>query len=177
MAAALAVTFPELRMTEGEYLRSEFEPAAEFVDGVIEERPMGEFDHSTWQEALQAWFRAHYPEWNLRARPELRVHVSPTRYRIPDVTVMSMDAPVEQVLVTPPVAVFEVLSPDDTVRRMLVKLADYERMGIRNIFVIDPDGPVFFQFRDGKLGPAEGKTDLQGSAGVVDWKAIQELFY
>ncbi len=175
--AALAVVLPELRMSEQEYLRAEFEPAAEYVDGVIEERPMGEYDHSTWQDALQAWFRSHYPEWKLRARPELRVRVSPTRYRIPDVAVMAMEKPVEQVLQTAPVAVFEVLSPDDTMRRMLVKLQDYQRMGIQNIFVIDPDGPSFFQFIQGKLGPTEASVPLQGTAGVLDWQSIQQLFY
>ena len=34
------------------YLRSsDYEPDAEYVDGQIEERPMGEFDHSDWQAA------------------------------------------------------------------------------------------------------------------------------
>jgi hypothetical protein len=30
------------------YLKSSYEPDAEYVDGVIEERPMGEFDHCSW---------------------------------------------------------------------------------------------------------------------------------
>ncbi len=175
--AALASSLPELRMSEAEYLKSEFEPAAEFVDGLIEERNVGGYEHSTWQDALQAWFRAHYPEWRLRARPEYRVRVSPTRYRVPDVTVTSMDQPIEQLLTTTPVAVFEVLSPDDTIRRVLIKLQDYERMGIQNIFLIDPEGPVFFQFREGKLGPADATLQLEGSSASVDWKAVQELFY
>ncbi len=175
--AALPIALPEPRISEQEYLRLEIEPAPDFVDGFIEERPMGEYDHSTWQDALQAWFRAHYPEWQLRARPELRIHVSPARYRIPDVVVTARDQPVEQVLVTPPVAVFEVLSPEDTLRRMVIKLQDYERMGVRNIFVIDPEGPAFFRFEDGKLGPAEARPQLQGSAGSLDWEAIQQLFY
>ena len=29
------------------YLRSSYEPDADYVDGVIEERPTGEFDHSS----------------------------------------------------------------------------------------------------------------------------------
>ena len=32
------------------YLRSSYEPDAEYVDGEIEERPMGEYDHASWQE-------------------------------------------------------------------------------------------------------------------------------
>jgi hypothetical protein len=38
------------------YLRRESEPDCEYVDGQIEERPMPEYDHSTWQDALSAFF-------------------------------------------------------------------------------------------------------------------------
>lgn len=38
------------------YLHSSYEPDAEFVDGEVELRPMGEFDHASWQQALQLWF-------------------------------------------------------------------------------------------------------------------------
>jgi hypothetical protein len=34
------------------YLRSSCEPDAEYVDGTIEERPMGQFDHALWQQAI-----------------------------------------------------------------------------------------------------------------------------
>lgn len=35
------------------YLRSSYEPDTDFVDGEVELRPMGEYDHATWQQALQ----------------------------------------------------------------------------------------------------------------------------
>ena len=35
------------------YLRSSYEPDAEYVDGEIERRPPGEFDHASWQQAIQ----------------------------------------------------------------------------------------------------------------------------
>lgn len=165
-----------LRSVE-EYLHGEFEPDVDFVDGRIEERNAGEFEHSTWQEVLQAWFRDHYKDWNLRARPELRTRVTATRYRVPDVAVMDMALPVEQILVTPPVAVFEVLSPEDTLRRMMVKLGDYERMGVQNVFLIDPEVPSFSQYRHGNLSLAAERVELVGTQGFVDWKAIQELIY
>src|ERR1700690_521403 len=34
------------------YLRSSYEPDAEYVDGSIEERPAGLFDHASWQGAI-----------------------------------------------------------------------------------------------------------------------------
>lgn len=64
------------------YLRSSYEPDAEYVDGVIEERPVGEYDHSSWQGAILKWFWQHEKEWNVRVRAELRVQVARTRFRV-----------------------------------------------------------------------------------------------
>ena len=66
------------------YLRSSFEPDAEYVDGEIQERSAGELDHAAWQAAIQKWFWMREKEWGVRALAELRVQVTPTRYRVPD---------------------------------------------------------------------------------------------
>lgn len=125
------------------YLRSSYEPDAEYVDGVIEERPMGELDHASWQMAVLAYFLRHQ-EWKVKALPELRVQVSPTRYRVPDVTVLKVDAPREQIITHAPLMVLEILSPEDTMKRILIKLADYAQMGIESVFVIDPGRDCYF---------------------------------
>ena len=75
-----------------EYLRSDYEPDAEYVDGEIEKRPMGQFDHASWQQAIQLWFSARAREWNIRVLAEYRVKVAPARYRVPDVTVFDRGA-------------------------------------------------------------------------------------
>ena len=92
------------------YLHSSYEPDAEYVDGEIEERPVGEYDHASWQRAIVKWFLWHEDDWNVRVLPELRVQVSRTRYRVPDVVVVDHARPIEQILTYPPVAVFEILS-------------------------------------------------------------------
>jgi Uma2 family endonuclease len=143
------------------YLRSEYEPAAEYVDGEIEKRPAAEFSHADWQDAISAWFRSHANEWNIRVLPELRVQVTATNYRIPDVTVLDRSLPVEQTITRPPIAVFEVLSPEDTVKKMKRKLADYAQMGIPQIWVVDPDTGAFERYQDGRLSPA---TDFEQGA-------------
>lgn len=159
------------------YLRTgDYEPDAEYVDGVIEERPMGQFDHATWQQALQLWFVQHQGQWKLRVRPEYRVCVSPTRYRVPDVTVWDRSLPIEQILTHAPIAVFEVLSPEDRLHRMMRKLADYEAMGIRNIFVIDPEDDTYSRYLDGRLLPLSGDIEpLTDWEGFLDWNAIKAL--
>ena len=133
------------------YLRSSYEPDAEYVDGKIEERPTGEHDHAAWQAAIQRWFFAHDREWNIEVLPELRVQVSSSRFRVPDVAVLDCDRPVEQIATYPPIAVFEVLSPEDTVRRLRRKLDDYAKMGIPQIWVIDPEDSSSFRYLDGEL--------------------------
>ena len=140
------------------YLRSEYEPAAEYVDGEILERPMGETNHADWQGALCAWFLSHAKEWDVRVFPELRVQVTAENFRIPDVTVLDRPQPIEQTITHPPIAVFEVLNPEDTVQRLKYKLAEYAKMGIPQIWVIDPDlrdtKRAFERYESGSLIPA-----------------------
>lgn len=157
------------------YLTSSFEPDADFVDGVIEERPMGEYDHSSWQHALELWFGSHAAEWGIRVRPELRIQVAPSRFRVPDVAILDRSREVEQIIAYPPIAVFEILSPEDTVSRMMRKLADYERMGVHNIVVVDPNVRCF-RFCEGRLEPlTETSFDLAGSICRFDLAEIQKL--
>jgi len=133
------------------YLRSSYEPDAEYVDGEIERRPAGEYDHASWQQAIVTWFWQHRQQWGIRALPGLRVRVAATRYRVPDVTVLDRNRPVEQIITHPPLAVFEVLSPEDSLQRLKRKLEDYRAMGIPEIWVIDPQDGTFYRYEDLQL--------------------------
>ncbi|HVW77018.1 MAG TPA: Uma2 family endonuclease [Alloacidobacterium sp.] len=120
------------------YLKTSYHPDRDYVDGEIEERHLGEFDHAELQTAIAAWFHSHRKEWNIYALTEQRVRISATRVRIPDVCLVSRDLPIEQVITHPPVAVVEILSPEDRVRRYNDRLEDYRTMGVKNIWVLDP---------------------------------------
>jgi Uma2 family endonuclease len=133
------------------YLKSSYEPDAEYVDGEIEERPMGERDHAAWQVAIQKWFFKHEDEWNISVFPELRVQTTPTHFRVPDVVVLDSSAPVEQITTHAPIAVFEILSPEDTVKRLKHKLEDYAVMGIPQIWVVDPEDGSFSRYENKQL--------------------------
>uniref|UniRef100_A0A7V4XQR7 Uma2 family endonuclease n=1 Tax=Acidobacterium capsulatum TaxID=33075 RepID=A0A7V4XQR7_9BACT len=150
------------------YLRSSFEPDAEYVDGVIEERAVGELDHAAWQAAIQNWFWMRREEWGIRVFAELRVQVTPTRYRVPDVVILENTGPLkemEQIVRTPPLAVFEVLSPEDKLVRVLEKLADYEAMGVRGIFVINPRSGEKYQYLGGDLKQVDQAAISVGQTG------------
>jgi Uma2 family endonuclease len=171
MAATAQVTQVPLEA----YLNSSFEPDAEYVDGVIVERPMGEWNHANWQAAILEFFRSRRHDWNIRAAAELRVQVSPGNFRVPDVTILDRNLPVEQVITHPPIAVFEILSPEDTLIRMMAKLADYEQMGIRTILILDPNG-THRRYSAGKLEPLPSTAfDLPGSACRFDLAEIEKL--
>ena len=83
----------------------------------------------------------------------LRVQVAATRYRVPDVTVLDRSRPIEQIVTHPPLAVFEVLSPEDRLQRLKQKLEDYRMMGIAEIWVIDPQDSTFYRYENLQLHP------------------------
>ena len=167
---AAATTF----VTVEEYLRSSFEPDAEYVDGEIEERAVGENDHSAWQNAICYWFEQQAKAGQIRVRPELRIQVAPTCFLVPDVTLLDRNRPIEQIVTHPPVAVFEILSPADALKRVMAKCGRYERMGIRTILVIDPDGPKY-RYVGGRLEPLEARSyDLPGTSARFDLDEIEK---
>jgi Uma2 family endonuclease len=101
--------------------------------------------------------------------------VTPTNCRVPDVTILDRNRAVEQIVTHPPIAVIEILSPEDTLTRMLAKLAEYERMGIQSILVLDPDGR-HLRYRGGGLEPLPAASfDLPGSSCRFDLDEIKKL--
>lgn len=125
-----------------EYLRTSYHPDCDYVDGEVQERNLGEFDHSAIQMFLGNWFFQHRLEWQLHVLPEMRIRVSATRVRIADICLMARTQPVEQVLTIPPLVVIEILSPEDRISRYGQRLADYRQMGISNVWVVDPANRV-----------------------------------
>ena len=157
------------------YLRTSYRPDVDYVDGVIEERNLGQNDHSAWQDAISAWFRLQARSGGIRVRPELRIRVAETRVRIPDVALLNRDSPQEPVPSRPPIAVFEVVSPDDRLPDLAKRCVDYEHMGIQTIVVLDPEGPAY-RFRAGRLEPLESRAfDLPGSKARFDLDEIEKL--
>jgi Uma2 family endonuclease len=121
-----------------EYLNTSYHPDCDYVDGRIVERNLGELDHSDPQTEIAVYFRARRKQWGVHAFVEQRVHVSPTRFRIPDVCVVVGDFPTEQIFRIPPFIVIEILSKKDRKRDIQEKIDDYLRFGVRYVWVIDP---------------------------------------
>ena len=120
-----------------EYLATSYEPDCDYVDGQIEERNLGEFDHSSLQTAGAAYFFARRKQWDLNVAVEQRVQVSPTRFRVPDVCVV-LGKVTEQIFRKPPFLCVEILSPEDRMKRVQQRIDDYLGLGVRYVWVLDP---------------------------------------
>jgi len=138
-----------------EYLRTSYHPDADYVDGEIEERNLGEFQHARLQTLLAIFFGNNEKAWQIKTVVEQRIRVAARRVRIADIAVLRADAPREQVTTTPPLLCVEILSPEDRLSRAKLVLADYLAMGVENIWLIDPIYRAAFTFNAAGLHEAD----------------------
>jgi Uma2 family endonuclease len=157
-----------------EYLNTSYQDGdREYVDGLIVERNVGELEHADIQGLLILQLSKRYP--SLWVRPEVRVQVSALRFRVPDVVIVNGPRPEGRIITAPPLAVAEVLSPDDRAVDLEEKIADYLSFGIRHVWVINPhtrrahihtpDGA--FEAKDGHLWTRDPEIRLP----------LSDLFY
>lgn len=121
-----------------EYLGTTWRPDRDYIDGILIDRNVGQKDHSKLQGEIFAWFRERRRALRIAVFPEQRIQVAPRRYRVPDVCVVELPEPDEQIFTHPPYICIEVLSPDDTFPALQDRFDDYLTMGVANIWVLDP---------------------------------------
>ncbi len=161
MAASAVIPFVSIE----EYLHHFPEPDMDYVDGVLEERNLGEIDHSDLQGELTAIFRNHREAWNISTFPETRVQVAETRYRIPDVCVMPHTWKRTQIVHQAPLLCIEVKSAGFTLKRELTRAQDYIRMGVSEVWIFDPETRTACVLRQhGVSEHREGKLTLAGTS-------------
>lgn len=153
-------------MTVDQYLSTMFHPDCDFVDGRIEERNVGEFEHSMVQKMLMRLFGDREREWGVLVAPECRLQVSATRCRVPDVLVMR-HGKYSGVIQEAPLICMEVLSPEDTWVRMREHLDDYLTMGVQHIWCFDPVA------REARRYTAEGFSKVMESELTIAGTAIR----
>ncbi len=168
MLMATATAVPALVSIE-EYLASSYEPDLEFVDGVLEEKNMGEWDHGFLQAAISAWFFNHRAEWKIDVIAEYRTRTSKTRVRLPDICVVRQGEPVERVRVTAPLLCIEMLSPEDRPGRVMKRLDDFVAMGAENLWILDPSDRSAATYSRGGMKPVEGdRLEIAGTGIYLD---------
>jgi Uma2 family endonuclease len=118
-----------------EYLSTSYDPDCDYVDGELEDRNVGEKGHSKVQGDLYFYLSTHCP--SLFVVIEQRIRISANRYRVPDVCT-TLGEPDEEVFTKPPFLCVEILSLEDRAGRIQRKIGDYQKFGVRYIWVIDP---------------------------------------
>ena len=157
-----------------EYLATDYEPDCDFVDGYLEERNLGEWDHSRLQLKIGAYFLAHYETQGMRVVPELRIRVAANRVRIPDLCVFLTD-PKQRVPDTPPFLCIEILSPEDRLKRIQVRINDYLAMGVNMAWIIDPETRQAYTVTAAE-GLREIKTGVLRTESPVIEMPLAEVF-
>ena len=141
-----------------QYLATSYRPDCDYVDGQLEERNVGEWDHSRLQAAITAYFFAREKRWGIAVAPELRVQVAPDRFRIPDVCIV-LGQPGEQVLTKPPFLCIEILSPEDRMSALMERVNDYLQVGVPYVWLLSPSSTHAYEFT-----AATGLREVKDSA-------------
>ena len=169
MAAAASVPFTSIE----EYLHSVYEPDMDYVDGVLEERNLGELDHSGLQRRLLLFLCRINDSLEERTFPEARVQVSPTRFRVPDLCVLAPDFQDTTIIRRAPQLCIEVLSPEDRMTRVLARCRDFLAMGVPEVWVFDPVSRTASRMlADGTLQEAQGTLRVAGTEIAIDLDAV-----
>ena len=147
-----------------EYLGHTYDPDCEYIDGMVQERNVGEIGHSEAQTAVTVYARTQiHGFWS---GVEVRVQVRADRYRIPDVTIVRGGKPAGRVITAPPEVAVEVLSPDDRAADIQDKIDDYLAFGVPCVWVIRPETRrAWIHTNDGSREPKDGF--LRNPAGDI----------
>jgi Uma2 family endonuclease len=154
-------------VSEEEYLRTSYRPDCDFVEGRVEERNVGEFEHSRVQHMLDRIFGIHEREWEVITTPECRLQVGPQRYRVPDVMVLRREQKVKRIVREAPLICIEVLSPEDTWAKIRERLDEYVAMGVEHVWCFEPDA------REVRRYTASGFDKVTAEELVVEGTAIR----
>jgi len=137
-----------------EYLNTSYPDGdKEYIDGEIQERNLGRFEHSSLQTAIAFYLRSHYKTFWTGV--EIRVQVRGDRFRVPDVAVARSPKPVNGIIVAPPHLVVEVLSPEDRAGQIQEKIDDYLSFGIPFVWIVNPET------RKGYIHTADGSREAK----------------
>lgn len=162
------------RVSVEQYLATSYRPDCDYVDGAVEERNLGEKEHAILQRALTILFGIKRNEWQVEVYPELRVQVTATRFRIPDITVTAAGLKWERILRTPALLFVEILSPEDTMPRVRQRVDDYLNFGTEHVWVVDPElRKAYLCTKTGMEEPADGVLAIAGTEIRV---VLSELF-
>jgi len=143
-----------------QYLNTSYEPDMDFVDGILVKRNVGTQLHGRLQAILASYFLRYRKSHRIHVFTDTRLLVNAVtgRHRIPDVMVLALPYQRGKVVKDVPAIVIEIKSPDDTFDDILDRCFDYEKLGVANILVMDPDYMRAWVFDHGDLRLLSGAS-------------------
>ncbi|MBV8068977.1 MAG: Uma2 family endonuclease [Acidobacteriaceae bacterium] len=121
-----------------EYLHTTYRPDRDYVDGFVLERNLGQYEHARLQMLILAILFQREKDWQICVLPECRLKIRNRKYRIPDVMVLSEDAPRTPVIEQAPLLCIEVVSPDDRMPDLVMRAGDYFSLGVPETWILNP---------------------------------------
>lgn len=139
-----------------EYLRTQYKPGCEYLDGVLRQKPMPTRKHGRIQSRLSFLIERSFNQFE--ADPETTVRITPTRYLVPDFEIQRADR-IQDPYPTEPVHVcVEILSPEDRTSEVFAKCEEYHAWGVETTWILDPDSKRAWIYSRGER-PVEVATD------------------
>jgi Uma2 family endonuclease len=132
------------------YLNTVYRPDRDYVDGHLERRNVGEWNHAWLLTGLLLYLNENAERYRCTALPAIRIRVALTRYRVADICCVRR-VPESDVVTEPPALVIEILSPlrspdcggdtKDTVPQTEERIEDYLAMGVPYVWLLNPRKP------------------------------------
>jgi len=161
----------ETKLSLEEFLEADYGREVELVDGELWERHVGNFLHSRLEALLGAWFIQNEDRWGAVALIEMDTIVLPASLLKPDVALVPFGAMPDR-LVDPPLLAVEILSPSDRLVRTKRKCEKYREMGVRSMWIIDPESRTGLMW-DGEQWVEARRLEVLGTAIFVE---LDDLF-
>ena len=128
-----------LALSVDDYFDQGLDAEYEYIEGVLVPRRIGNPQHSRMVSILVAWLEGYSPLIDVYTG--LVLNVASDRYRVPDVCFYSKAGPQPDPVSAPsnpPVAIFEVLSPTDSLDEIIDKCGESDSLGVEHKYVVDP---------------------------------------
>ena len=167
-------------VSEEEYLRSDYEPNCEYLDGVLVSKALPDDIHGSLQILIGSYLLSQQERFDFRVASEVHTRIHPGRWRVPDVAILpgrkgDRRFPDEQ---SPPLLTIEIVSKDEPWSGLHSKMTDHLAVGVQAVIIVDPYiKTVFVATKEQALHeimaplvvsvPIAGKGDLQ-----IDFDAL-----
>lgn len=129
-----------------EYLSTEYKPSCDYIDGVLRQKNLPTYNHSSVQLDICNLVNRFA---GFRGVPEQTVLIRKNKYLVPDVAVQSR-TDLQRPYPTSPVHLcVEILSPDDRFVDAVSKCGEYHDWGVQYCWIVDPDNRRAWQYNLG----------------------------